>query len=50
MYNADPLQWRDKMEHVNMQVLIKCASKQCINTNQIHSWQIIAILMTFDAK
>ena len=38
------------MEHVNMRVFIRCASKQCINTYQIHSWPIIAVLMTFEAK
>ena len=45
-----PLQWGDKMEHVSMQVIIRYASKQCINTYQIHSRQQIAVLMAFEAK
>ena len=40
----------DKMEHVSMQNLIRCASKQYINTYQIHSWPIIALLITSAAK
>ena len=38
------------MEHVSMQVFIRYASKQCINTYQIYSCQIIAVLMKFEAK
>ena len=45
-----PLQWDDKMEYVSMQMLIRYALKQCINNYQIHSWPIIAVLMTFEAK
>ena len=45
-----PLQWKDKMEHVSMQIFIRYASKQCINNYQIHLWRIIAVLMTFEAK
>ena len=38
------------MEHVSMQVFIRYASKQCINTYQIHSWPMVTSLMTFEAK
>ena len=38
------------MEHVSMQVFIRCDSKQCINTYQIHFWPIIAVLMAFEAN
>ena len=38
------------MEYVSMQMLIRYALKQCINNYQIHSWPIIAVLMTFEAK
>ena len=40
----------DKKEHVSMQVIIRYASKQCINTYQIHSWPTLSVLMTFEAK
>ena len=29
---------------------IRYASKQCIDHNQIYSWLIIAVLMTFEAN
>ena len=45
-----PLVGEDKMEHVSMQVFIRYASKQYINTYQKHFWPIIAVLMTFEAK
>ena len=38
------------MEHVSIQMFIRYVSKQCINNYQIHSWPIIAVLMTFEAK
>ena len=38
------------MEHVSIQMFIRSASKQCINNYQIHSWPIIAVLMTYEAK
>ena len=37
------------MEYVSTQIFMRCASKQCMNDYQIHSWQI-AVLMTFEAK
>ena len=40
----------DKMEQLSMQVFIRYASKHCINTYQIHSWPIIAVLMAFEAN
>ena len=45
-----PHQWEDKIEHVSMQMFIRYAFKQCINNYQIHSWPIIAVIMTFEAK
>ena len=38
------------MEHVRMQMFIRYDPKQCINSYQIHSWSINAVLMTFEAK
>ena len=38
------------MEHVSMQIFIRYAFKQCVNNYQIHSWPIIAVIMTFEAK
>ena len=49
MGNADPFRG-DKIEHVSMQVIIRYASKQCINTYQIHSWPTLSVLMTFEAR
>ena len=37
------------MKYVRMHIFMRCASKQCINNFQIHSWPIIAVLMTFEA-
>ena len=36
--------------NVSMHMVIRYASKQCINDYHIHSWPIIAVLMTFEAK
>ena len=38
------------MEHVSMQMLISCVTKQCINSYQIRSCPIIAVLMTYEAR
>ena len=38
------------MEHVSMQMFIRYAYKQCLNDYQIHSWPIIAVLITFETK
>ena len=45
-----PLLWEDKIEHVGMQLFIRYAFEQCINSYQIHSWPKIAVLMAFEAK
>ena len=33
-----------------MHIFLRYASKQFIDNYQIHSWPIIAVLMTFEAK
>ena len=38
------------MQYVSTQFFMRCSSKQCINTYQIHSRTINAILMTFEGK
>ena len=38
------------MQYVTTQFFMRRSSKQCINTYQIHSWTINAVLMTFEGK
>ena len=38
------------MEYVSTQNFMRCASKQCRNNYQIHSWTINAVLMTLEAN
>ena len=45
-----PRQREDKKEKVSTHFFTRCASKQHINTYQIHFWAINADLMTFEAK
>ena len=47
-----PLQWQDKSEYVSMHFFTRCAPKKYINNYQIqiHSWEINAVLITFEAK
>ena len=45
-----PLKWEDKIEYVSTQNFMRCASKQCMNNYQIHSWIINAVVMTFEAN
>ena len=44
------LQREDKSEYVSTQFFTKYASKQYINTYQIHSWAINAVLMRLEAN
>ena len=48
--NADLFDGRIKIEYVSVHIFMRCAIKQCINNNQIHSWTINAVLMTFEEK
>ena len=45
-----PLQWEDGIEYVSTQILMRCASKQCIANFKIHFWTKNAVFMTLEAK
>ena len=45
-----PLQRQDKSEYCSTLYITRYATKQYINTSQIHCWAINTVLMRFEAK